>query len=38
MTSKNEIVLNYNDSILYQSDLKLLERNNWLNDRLIGFW
>ncbi|ESO91198.1 hypothetical protein LOTGIDRAFT_182489, partial [Lottia gigantea] len=31
------IVLNFNDSLLRASDLKLLEGPHWLNDRLIGF-
>jgi sentrin-specific protease 8 len=35
--SNDEIVLNWNDSVLYSSDLKLLNSNGWLNDRLIGF-
>ena len=32
-----KILLNYNDSLLYESDLDLLSEGNWLNDRLIGF-
>jgi sentrin-specific protease 8 len=39
--SKNQqpdpIILNYNDSLLYESDLRLLTVGQWLNDRLIGF-
>jgi hypothetical protein len=38
MSAKNDIVLSYNDSIIYKSDLKLLDKNQWLNDRIIGFW
>jgi Ulp1 family protease len=38
MSEKNDIVLSYNDSIIYKSDLKLLDKNQWLNDRIIGFW
>ena len=33
----DKVFLSYNDSIIYESDLKLLDTNNWLNDRLIGF-
>ncbi len=36
--NNDKIILNYNDSLLHESDLSLLERNNWLNDRLIGFF
>ena len=32
-----KIILNYEDSIIYDSDLKLLDDANWLNDRLISF-
>ncbi len=35
--SSDKIILNYNDSLLHESDLELLEPNQWLNDRLIGF-
>ncbi|CAF0711673.1 unnamed protein product [Brachionus calyciflorus] len=37
MNSLNEIILNYNDSLIYESDLGLLKEGNWLNDRIIGF-
>ena len=39
MAEKREdaIVLNYHDSLLRVSDLKLLEKSNWLNDQIIGF-
>lgn len=30
-------VLSYHDSLLTKDDLKLLEKNNWLNDKIIGF-
>lgn len=33
----DNILLNYHDSLLYESDLELLNQGNWLNDRLIGF-
>ena len=33
----DEIVLSFQDSLLRQSDLRLLEEGRWLNDRLIGF-
>ena len=35
--SGHDIVLNWNDSLLYSSDLNLLSDGEWLNDRLIGF-
>lgn len=35
--SSDRIVLSYNDSLLHESDVQLLESNNWLNDRIIGF-
>lgn len=31
------LILSFNDSIIYESDLSLLEEGNWLNDRIIGF-
>ena len=31
------IVLNYHDSLLHESDVRLLADNQWLNDRLIAF-
>ena len=33
----DEIVLSFHDSLLRESDLRLLEEGRWLNDRLIGF-
>lgn len=33
----SEIILNYHDSLLLKSDFELLNENEWLNDRLIGF-
>ena len=39
MTShKDQNVLSYGDLLLRTSDLKLLDRGNWLNDNLISFW
>jgi sentrin-specific protease 8 len=35
--SSDKVILNYNDSLLYESDLELLNEGNWLNDRIIGF-
>ncbi len=35
--SSEKIILNYNDSLLHDSDLELLEPSQWLNDRLLGF-
>ena len=31
------IILSYFDSLLRQSDLGLLEKPNWLNDKIIAF-
>ena len=36
--NQDKIVLSFNDSIIRQSDLKLLEGPHWLNDRIIGFY
>ena len=33
----SKIKLSYEDSIIYDSDFKLLDSGNWLNDRLISF-
>ena len=33
----DEIVLNFGDSLLKQSDMELLQVPNWINDNLIGF-
>nr|CAB3265972.1 sentrin-specific protease 8-like [Phallusia mammillata] len=33
----DDVVLNYHDSLLRNSDVKLLEEGNWLNDNIIGF-
>lgn len=33
----SKIILSYEDSIIYESDFKLLDDGNWLNDRLISF-
>ena len=35
--SEDQIVLDYHDSLLRESDLKLLDKPNWLNDHIIGF-
>lgn len=35
----NNLVLNYHDAVLYQSDIALLESNNaWLNDACMNFY
>jgi Ulp1 family protease len=34
----DRVVLDYNNSLLKESDIKLLQGSNWLNDTLIGFW
>ncbi|KAB7493853.1 Mediator of RNA polymerase II transcription subunit 31, partial [Armadillidium nasatum] len=34
----DKIILRFYDSIIHESDLKLLEGRNWLNDSLISFW
>lgn len=31
------LILSFNDSLVYQSDLSLLDEGKWLNDRIIGF-
>ena len=33
----DDIVLNFEDSLLRKSDVELLERGRWLNDKIIGF-
>lgn len=37
MNALDKVVLNYYDCSLHESDIHLLDENNWLNDRLIGF-
>lgn len=37
MQSKDEIVATLNDFSLYQSDLPLLEKGQWLNDSLLNY-
>lgn len=37
MSVLDTIILNYNDSLIYESDLDLLKEGNWLNDRIIAF-
>lgn len=34
----DDIVLNYYNSLLRRSDIKILRDRDWLNDQLIGFW
>ena len=34
----DRVVLDYKNSLLKESDIKLLQGSNWLNDTLIGFW
>lgn len=36
--SSNEIVLSFHDSVIKKSDINILTGNDWLNDRLIGFY
>lgn len=38
MAAGGSIILSYHDSLLRESDLKLLSGPHWLNDNLIGFW
>lgn len=39
MSLKDKPLLSYHDSLLHESDLKLIEaRGGWLNDQLIGFF
>ncbi|CAG0893907.1 unnamed protein product [Darwinula stevensoni] len=38
MPQLDSIVLSYENSLLRESDLQLLEGKNWLNDKLIGFY
>jgi sentrin-specific protease 8 len=37
-SGQNRIVLSYNDSLLHESDLQLLDVGYWLNDQLISFF
>ncbi|XP_057364928.1 sentrin-specific protease 8-like [Daphnia carinata] len=34
----DDVLLNYHNSLLRQSDVKLLQNADWLNDQVIGFW
>lgn len=35
----NKIILSFHDSIIYQSDLKIIKSSTeWLNDRIITFY
>lgn len=35
---EDRVILSYHDSLIHESDLRLLEGRNWLNDSLISFW
>ncbi|KAK7082895.1 SUMO1 sentrin specific peptidase 8, partial [Halocaridina rubra] len=34
----DRVILSYHDCLIHESDLRLLEGRNWLNDSLIAFW
>ena len=34
---QGKIVLSYGDCLLHESDLQLLARGGWINDKIIGF-
>lgn len=36
--AEDDIVLNYQNSLLRRSDVDLLQNRQWLNDQMIGFW
>uniref|UniRef100_A0A0A9WI25 Sentrin-specific protease 8 n=1 Tax=Lygus hesperus TaxID=30085 RepID=A0A0A9WI25_LYGHE len=38
MSHRNDTVLSFHDSILYESDVELLDGPYWLNDSIIGFY
>lgn len=38
MSKKDEVVISFHDSLIRQSDIKILEGQKWLNDRIIGFY
>ncbi|RWS28647.1 sentrin-specific protease 8-like protein [Leptotrombidium deliense] len=38
MTSEDDIVLSYCDTLLRKSDVALLNKGQWINDNLIAFW
>lgn len=38
MASEGEIVLSYHDVLLRESELHILQSNQWLNDVIISFW
>lgn len=38
MSSVDPVVLNYENCLLRQSDVELLNAPNWLNDNIIAFW
>lgn len=35
--NENHVVLSFNDSLLHQADVDLLDGPHWINDKLIGF-
>ena len=37
MAGHGKIVLSYGDCLLRESDLRLLDRGGWINDKIIGF-
>jgi hypothetical protein len=34
---RSDVVLNFYDSLLYKADVSLLDDQQWLNDKLLGF-
>ncbi|XP_042905603.1 sentrin-specific protease 8 isoform X1 [Parasteatoda tepidariorum] len=38
MSSCDPVILSYENSLLRQSDVELLNATNWLNDNIIAFW
>ena len=38
MMSEDRIVLSFHDSLIRESDIKLIVANDWLNDSIITFW
>jgi len=34
---ENHVVLSFNDSLLHQTDVDLLDGPKWINDKIIGF-
>lgn len=37
MAGQGKIVLSYGDCLLRESDLRLLDKGGWINDKIIGF-